>query len=126
MSLTCFHAFAPAIAGRGGGGPGSHAVGGSPGVHAAAAAAATAAGRGGDHDVAVEGQQQMLLLRTLLILTMLDDLDLEDAEAELDAVGEEVDEEAAGADHPAPAALGVVMLSESGRLSVTLESCKRG
>ena len=44
--------------------------------------------------------------------------DLEDPEAELETRGEDVGEEAACGDDPAPVALGVVVLPERRRLAV--------
>ena len=51
-------------------------------------------------------------------VAVLDDLELEEGVAELEAVGEDVDEEAAEGDDPAPGALGVVMLAERRRFAV--------
>ena len=48
-------------------------------------------------------------------------LHLEDAEAELEAGGEDVDNEAAQGYDPAPRALGVVVLAERGRFTVAAE-----
>ena len=50
--------------------------------------------------------------------------DLEDSEAELEPRGEDVGEEAAGGDDPAPVALGVVVLPERRRLAVAPQRCK--
>ena len=47
-----------------------------------------------------------------------EDVDVEDAEAQLDAGGEDLDQHGARGDDPAPAALGVIMLTESGGLGV--------
>ena len=50
--------------------------------------------------------------------------DLQYSEAELEPGGEDVGEEAAGRDDPAPVALGVVVLPERGRLAVAPQRCK--
>ena len=49
---------------------------------------------------------------------MLHVVDVEDAKAELDAAGEDLDKNSTEADDPAPTSFGIVMLAKCGRLGI--------
>lgn len=76
-------------------------------------------GRGGRVVVAAS------LERGRHLVAVLDQLHLENTEAELESRRKHVDGEAAEGDDPAPGALGVVVLAERGRFPVTSEGCKK-
>ena len=61
----------------------------------------------------------------VVFLTMLDELRNENSETELQPRGEDVDNQTAKCDDPAPAAFRIVVLPESGRLAVALQGWKK-
>ena len=57
----------------------------------------------------------------VLVVAVLDELELDEGEAELDPIGEDVDDEAAEGDDPTPAALRVIMLAKRGSFAIAFQ-----